>query len=190
VTRDLFHESDSTAAWLAQVRSDWAAGDLVAPPVWVTNRAKRLFRHSAAVPATTGTDLLARIRAALVFDSRRRGMAPAAPGVRSAGVPGDVSPPSWQLLYQGAEVDVDMLIRPNPDGRTMNVRGQALARPGMAIQSGTLEVLPAGTAKPSTIARAALEPTGEFALPALSHGRYDLLLRLESREIELPDLEL
>ena len=188
--RALQRDSDPSAAWLAQVRSDWAAGDLVAPPAWVSSRAKRLFRDRAGAPATPGPGLLARVRAALVFDSRRRGLAPAAPGVRSGGVPAGLRPGSWQLLYHGADVDVDLLIRPNPDGGTLSVRGQALARPGAAIHSGTLEVLPAGTAEPTTLARTALEPTGEFALPALARGRYDLLLRLGSREIQLADVEL
>jgi hypothetical protein len=35
-----------------------------------------------------------------------------------------------------------------------------------------------------------VEPTGEFALPNLQRGRYDVLVRLGAREIELTNLEL
>ena len=38
--------------------------------------------------------------------------------------------------------------------------------------------------------RSRVEPSGEFALPDLERGRYDVLLRFGAREIELSDVEL
>ena len=101
----------------------------------------------------------------------------------------------WQLLYRGGDVDVDLLVRPNQDGRTLNVRGQALPLSGGSIGLGVVEALPAdepcrseGRGVPS--ARSEVEPSGEFALSNLERGRYDVLLRFGGREIELSDLEL
>src|ERR671933_667999 len=77
---------------------------------------------------------------------------------------------------------------------TLNVRGQALARGGGSIGLGVVEALPTdaprqlnGRAAPT--ARSELEPNGEFALSNLERGRYDVLLRLGTREIELCGVE-
>jgi hypothetical protein len=176
------------AAWLADVRGALLHVDLVEPPDWVRERARRLFRARTSTPSARAT-LLARVRASLLFDSRRPGLAVA--GVRSAGV---LDGP-WQLLYRGGDVDVDLLVRPNQDGRTMNVRGQALSLVGEYVGVGTVEATPAdeprrlhGAAEPS--ARTEVEPSGEFALSNLARGRYDVLLRFGAREIELSGVEL
>jgi hypothetical protein len=174
-------------AWLHKVRAALVASDLVEPPAAVRERARQLFVSDAPSHAT----LIARLRASLVFDSRR--VSPARAGVRSIGI---MDGP-WQLLYRGGDVDVDLLVRPNQDGRTLSVRGQALPLKGGIIQSGVVEAVPADAprgfdpAEPVTpSARTELEPTGEFALAHLEPGRYDVLLRFGAREIELSDLEL
>jgi hypothetical protein len=172
--------------WLNDVRNALQAGELVEPPDWVRERARRLFRsHDPSHLAL----LLTRIRASLVLDSRRRG--PALAGVRSLGGLGG----PWQLLYRGEDVDVDLLVRPNRDGHTLNVRGQALPLGGGSLGFGVVEALPAdaprrlqGRAAPS--ARSELQPGGEFALSNLERGRYDVLLRFGTREIELSGVEL
>src|SRR5260221_9027096 len=150
-------------AWLADVRAALAHADLVDPPDWVRERAHRRCRARTGTPLTT---LLERVRASLLFDSRRPGLA--AVGVRSVGV---LDGP-WQLLYRGGDVDVDLLVRPNQDGRTMNVRGQALSLAGDAVGIGIVEAMPAdvprrlhGPVEPS--ARTEVEATGEFALSNL-----------------------
>lgn len=173
--------------WIRGVRDALLAGDLVEPPNWVRNRARRVFDR--ARPARRAPSLIAQIRAALVFDSRRRRLAPV--GIRSSLL---IDGP-WQLLYRGGDVDIDLMVRPNTDGRTLNVRGQALPIGGGALGTGSVEALPVdvprrlhGTPAPS--ARSELQPSGEFALPNLERGRYDVLLHLGAREIELSDLEL
>jgi len=176
------------AAWLADVRAALAHTDLIEPPDWVRERARRLFRARTSTPSVSAT-LLARVRASLLFDSRTPGLAAA--GVRSLGV---LDGP-WQLLYRGGDVDVDLLVRPNQDGRTMNLRGQALSLLGEYVGMGTVEATPADIPRPlrgpvEPSARTELDPSGEFALSNLERGRYDVLLRFGLREIELSGVEL
>ena len=179
------NEDDYT--WIRGLRESLRAGELVEPPDWVRNRARRLFDRASS--SRRGPSLMARIRAALVFDSRRKRLAPA--GIRRSTLVGG----PWQLLYRGGEVDIDLLVRPNKDGRTLNVRGQALPIGGGSLGAGTVEALPTDAPRrlkggASASARSELEPTGEFALSNLERGRYDVLLHLGAREIELSDLEL
>ncbi len=178
-------------ALVADLRALRASADLVDPPGWVRERARRLFTRASASRAA---GLLTRFQATLVFDSRRPGLRPV--GVRSPGVLDAIADGPWQLLYRGGDVDVDLLVRPNQDGHTLNVRGQALSLAGdtFGVQ-GVVEALPAdaprhlhGSSEPS--ARTLLEPSGEFALSNLERGRYDVLLRFGAREIELSGVEL
>lgn len=180
-------------AWIVDVRSLWARGDLVEPPTWVRERAKRLFR---TLPASAGrsTVLLSRLRATLLFDSRSQGLG-APYGVRSGAVSGGTRPGPWQLLYRGGEVDVDLLVRPNQDGHTSNVRGQALPLAGGPLGIGVVEATPADAPRPlhgdlQEPVRSEVKPSGEFALRNLERGTYDMLLRLGSHEIELSGVEL
>jgi hypothetical protein len=179
-------------AWLADVRAAFSAAELVEPPDWVRDRAKRAFRSRAARAGSTR--ILARVRASLVFDSRTPGLAQA--GVRSAGVFDSVREGPWQLLYRGGNVDVDLLVRPNNDGRTMNVRGQALTLGGDSVGAGIVEALPSDLPRSlhglKTIPTATtnVDASGEFAIANLERGRYDVLLRFGAHEIELSDVEL
>jgi hypothetical protein len=182
-------------AWIDTVRALWAQGDLVEPPVWVRERAKRLFRAQISTPRGENA-LLSRLRASLIFDSRRQGLG-APVGVRSGVVSGGTRPGPWQLLYRGGDVDVDLLVRPNQDGRTSNVRGQALSLVGAEIGAGVVEAMPSDSPRQLhhddsvlPVRRSAVAPTGEFALPNLERGRYDMLLRFGEHEIELSDVEL
>ena len=101
----------------------------------------------------------------------------------------------WQLLYRGGEVDIDLLVRPNRDGHTMNVRGQALSLDGESVGSGTVEAVPVGLPRPlhadhAPTIRSEVDPSGEFALASVERGRYDVLLRFGGREIELSEVEI
>jgi hypothetical protein len=182
------HDRDD--AWLADVRAAFSAAELVEPPDWVRDRAKRAFRSRA--PKTP--QILARVRASLIFDSRKPGLAQA--GVRSPGVLDAVREGPWQLLYRGDNVDVDLLVRPNKDGRTMNVLGQALTLGGDSVGAGIVQALPADLPRsihglrtvPSATTN--VDASGEFAISNLERGRYDVLLRFGAHEIELSDVEL
>lgn len=186
------HGGDEHGAWLAQVQTLWTRGDLIDPPDWVRDRAKRLFRLRSGVPMPRSNGLFARIRAALVLDSRGLHLAGAA-GVRSSGLLGGTRPVPWQLLYRGGDVDVDLLVRPNQDGRTMNVRGQALSMVSQPVGSGVVGVARRADGAVSTsvepVAWSPVEASGEFALPSIERGRYDVLLRFGAREIELSGVE-
>jgi hypothetical protein len=174
--------------WVADVRAAYTAGDLVEPPDWVRESAKRIFRSRPADPSASLRSLPQRVRAMLLFDSRRPGLATA--GVRSSGV---VDGP-WQLLFRGNDVDVDLLVRPNQDGHTMNVRGQALSLAGESVSAGVVEALPSDEPRklrgsaPATV-RSEVDPSGEFALSNVERGRYDVLLRFGAHEIELSGVE-
>jgi hypothetical protein len=178
------HQPDQ--AWMHRLREVLSANDFVEPPDWVRESARRLFMTLGPQPRSS---LVQRLRATLIFDSRRTSPTPA--GVRSIGV---LDGP-WQLLYRSGDVDVDLLVRPNQDGHTMSVRGQALSLVGDTLGDGVVEALPADAPKllhgrPVPTASTELEPSGEFALSNLEHGRYDVLLRFGAHEIELSDVEL
>jgi hypothetical protein len=165
---------------------------LVEPPAWVRQRAKRLFRSVAA--ERERPTLLSRLRANLIFDSRRQGLGATA-GVRSGAVLGGTRPGPWQLLYRGGDVDIDLLVRPNQDGRTTSVRGQALSLGATAVGAGVVEAQPVDYLRTSPgdapdPVRSEVEPSGEFALTNLEPGRYDVFLRFGAHEIELNDVEL
>src|SRR5438105_104270 len=171
-------------AWLRDVRDALSAADLVEPPHWVLERARRLFETH--VPRSAPT-LVERVRASLIFDSRKQRMAAA--GVRGA----NVAEGPWQLLYRGGDVDVDLFVRPNHDGRTINVRGQALSLAGAHLGSGVVEALradepPRSHGLTSASVRSEMEASGEFALQNLERGRYDVMLRFGPHEIELSDV--
>lgn len=172
--------------WVAGVRDALLADDLKEPPEWLRERARQLFQKR---PSGAPAKLVERARAVLIFDSRRAAQAPA--GVRARTF---VEGP-WQLLYRGGDVDIDLLVRPSQDGRTMSVQGQALSVGGQDIGAGVVEALPADNSRPahgasSLSVRSDLEPSGEFALSNLARGRYDVLLRFGAREIELSDVDL
>jgi hypothetical protein len=183
-------KTDPAHDWIADVRATLAAGGLVEPPDWVRERARGIFsaRFSHHPAHSSSRALIARVRAALVFDSRRPGLAPT--GVRSARV---LEGP-WQLLYRGGDVDVDLLVRPNQDGRTLNVRGQAMSLVSDSIGAGVVEVQPSDVPRrlhgpPTPSARSEVEASGEFALSNLKRGRYDVMLRFGAHEIELSGVE-
>jgi hypothetical protein len=192
----MWHETGD--GWLADVRQALSVGPLVEPPRWMRERAKELFSGRLTMSGRNLSSWVARVRASLLFDSRRPGSAAA--GVRSPTMlKGSLEGP-WQLLYRGGSVDVDLLVRPNQDGRTLNVRGQALPLAGGSVGAGIVEAQPVdsrrllnpppASSSPKPALRADVEPSGEFALPNLERGRYDMLLRFGAHEIELSGVEL
>jgi len=177
---------DEDYSWIRGVCDALSAGELVEPPDWVRQRARQVFQPDGP---RGGRTLIERVRASLVFDSRQSGMAHA--GVRAA----TVLDGPWQLLYRGGDVDIDLFVRPNQDGHTLSVRGQALPLAGPIIDAGSVEALPADVPRPLHGATqpsqwSAMQPTGEFALVNLERGRYDVRVRFGAREIQLNGVEL
>jgi hypothetical protein len=173
---------DAEPPWLAQLRAAWFKTDLHEPPASALERARQLFQTRSREPRRGP---LERLRASLIFDSRRR---PAVAGVR-AGF-GDFGAGPWQLLYRGGDIDIDLLVRPNQDGRTAHVRGQALSLGGLDLGGGVVEATPSAHPDESPTATSELLASGEFALVNIVRGHYDVLLRLSSRDIELSNVEL
>ena len=183
-------DAEQDYTWIGAVRDALLAGELVEPPDWVRHRARQLFHEGVQKRGSGGAapKLVERVRAALIFDSRQGGLAPA--GVRANAI----TEGPWQLLYRSGDVDIDLLVRPSQDGRTMSVRGQALSVRGQHFYSGVVEALPSDNPRPlhgdaRVSARSDLEPSGEFALSNLERGRYDVLVRFGAREIELSGVE-
>lgn len=175
--------------WLARVARDWNSVDLVSPPSWVVARAQRLFDAHAIAPPSVAQRLMERIQAALVLDTHAGGLRPHLAGTRAAAAPIRQDAPR-QLLFGADDVDLDLFIRPGSDAQSAHLRGQALAGDTSTSVSGSVEIEPAGNQRHLVPRRAALDPSGEFVIENLRRGRYVVRLRLDSREIELPPLEV
>lgn len=139
-----------------------------APPQLVS-RAVNLFRSRATSKAPS---LMQRVVAALSFDSFQ--MSPAY-GVRSG-----QAATARQLLYNAGEYDLDLRITETGEGWV--VSGQVL---GEECAGGKVELEGEQSA-----AQADLNDQCEFTLPVVPTGSYHLRLRLNDREVEIPQLEL
>lgn len=151
-------------AWLERIiglmRTDTSED---APPA-VIARARRLFQPRA-VSVPTGRR---RIAALLQFDSLQR---PLALGVRSA------QPATRQLLLKAESFDLD--VRITPTRAAWQVAGQVLgleASGQVELQGDTATV------------QADLNDLGEFSLPPVPSGSYNLLLHLADLDVDLPTL--
>lgn len=114
---------------------------------------------------------LRRIVALLTFDSRTAGPAF---GLRS--LPGA----SRQLLYSAEETDLDLRITMQNDECVL--AGQVI---GGSCAEGHVEI--SGVTGKS---EATLNDVCEFTLPPVPAGNYSLIIRMDDREIEIPELEL
>ena len=167
-------------AWYAGVVETSGADRSVEPPAWVTKRAVGLLAEAKQAAASRGVrGLLARIRAALVFDSL-------------AGAPGtDMLPArsettgTRQLLYSAAPYDVDLLIAGDTAGR-LTVTGQVLATDAEGfdeVRGLTVELAREGAVTLSTLT----SEFGEFSLGDVAPGTYDVRLVGAGREIVLAE---
>src|SRR5688572_1878029 len=167
-------------AWLERViglmRTDTTED---APPA-VVARAQRLFQaRTVGTQATQAGSTLRRIQALLHFDSLQR---PLALGMRSG------QPAARQLLLKAEDYELDMRI--TPAGTAWQVSGQLLG----PETKGQVELRRAADRDSSQGAtgmlQAELNDLGEFNLPPTSPGVYQLLLRLDNLEVELPPVEI
>ncbi len=134
-----------------------------APPDVLTS-AINIFAPEKPVP-------LRRIVAMLTFDSRN---ASPAFGVRS------VLATSRQMLYSAEDIDLELRITVQNDECIL--AGQVI---GEGCAEGLVEI--SGVAGTST---ATLNEICEFTLPPIPVGNYSLTVRMQDREIEIPELEL
>lgn len=119
-----------------------------------------------------------RIKAVLTVDSwATSGLAL---GVRS--VPSDTR----QLLFSAGGRDIDLRVSPAPGG--FAISGQILGPDA----TGAVELVPAAEAgdTPAPAAVGQLDDLGEFHLSGVAAGRYTLLLRAPTAEIELPAFDV
>ena len=136
-------------------------------PDHVIARAVRLMRRPSAPPAP---GLLQRLVAILRSDSRGQ---PLAAGVRTS------STTLRSLSYGAGEWVIDLQLTPRA-GR-WQLRGQLI---GPEV---TGSVVLSGAGEPHS---APLDELGEFSMPAVPAGTYTLLIRVDSREIVVEQLEL
>ena len=166
--------SDQT--WYESVRRVTAADDSIAPPLWVLKMATRIFESERNRPALSAR--LGSIVAALVFDSRR---GPVLAGVRTT---------QWvdhQFLYRADDFKIDL--RLESSGQRVNLRGQIL-REGESLFESTsgasLELIRDGKPVHSTCTN----QVGEFTIPAIESGRYDLRIEAGGVSITVPALPI
>jgi hypothetical protein len=118
-----------------------------------------------------------RLRAVLTIDSWAPG--DLALGVRS--VPSDTR----QLLFSADGRDIDVRVSPSRPGFT--ITGQILGPDA----SGAVELMTSGHAEAAAaVATGTLDELGEFHLSGIEPGRYTLLVRSPSVEIELPPFDV
>jgi hypothetical protein len=166
-------------AWYAAMTETAAADTSVEPPPWVTRRAIGLFREAREAAGRRGLrGVVARIRAALVFDSLA-GLVPDALPARNA-----ASSPTRQLLYAASPFDIDLLI--SGAGPSLSVTGQVLASGADDFEgvAGLLVELEHN----GRVSATSTSEFGEFTIDDVAPGVYDLRLVGGTREIVLSSM--
>ena len=163
-------------AWYERVKTVAAADDTVEPPPWVLRRAVKLFesaRSRAGVRAAIG-----RLAAALVFDSRTR---PLPAGVRS------IEAADRQLLYRAGAYTVELQIASADNNARLS--GQVLKEGEFKFESvaGLKIFLVSGK---ETSLSVVANDFGEFTLPAVVNGQYDLCIEAGDADITIAGLNI
>lgn len=163
-------------AWYERVKSVAAADETIEPPPWVLKRAVRLFetaRARAGVRAAIG-----RLVAMLVFDSQTR-LLPA--GVRLT------APADRQLLYRAGAYTVDLQIA-SMDAEA-RLSGQVLKEGEFRFESvAGLKVFI--LSQEESLAAAVANNFGEFMLPSVGCGQYDLRIETGDADITIVGLTI
>ncbi len=163
-------------AWYERVKAVAAADDTIEPPPWVLKRAVRLFetaRSRAGVRAALG-----RLVASLLFDSQTRPM-PA--GIRLT------APADRQLLYRAGAYTVDLQIA-SLDARAQ-LSGQVLKEGEFKFESvAGSKVLLLSDEEP--LASTVANNFGEFTLPSVVCGQYDLRIETGDADITVVGLTI
>ena len=164
-------------AWYHQVKLVAAGDDSVEPPPWVVKRALRLFTTppaSVSIGARVGA-----VVASLVFDSFSR---PAVAGVRSSDIEGR------QLLYRAQDYSIDLQVAASGEKRA-EVNGQILREGELMFESVTalqLDLMHNGETVISTVTN----DRGEFTIPAVEFGSYDLRVDANEASITIQGLSI
>ena len=164
--------------WYRRVRALAAGDDGLEPPAWVLKGAVQLFEEWAKPREADfrEDDMGDRLVAALIFDSLAR---PALAGVRLAET-GD-----QQLLYRAGAYSIDAQI--SFSGRAeANLIGQVLREGEYGFESvaGLSVTLTAGREVRATVTN----PVGEFTLPGVVPGEYELAVATSDGVILIPRL--
>lgn len=161
---------EDSRQWYQQVATITASDDTAEPPAWVLRRAIQLFDNRLTQPGLI--ERIGRSIAALVFDSFAQ---PAIAGVRST------ETASRQLLYRAEHYNIDLQINPS-DKSNATVMGQILRKDDLRFESVSkipLSLVRKGEAVVSTVTN----DTGEFILPEIGCGEYDLLI--DTRDLSI-----
>jgi hypothetical protein len=146
--------------WYERVIRIAASDNSLEPPPWVLKRALKLFENP---PARRLRTRLGQIIATLVSDSLVR---PALAGVRST------ETDDRQLLYRAADYCIDLQLVGSAPART-DLTGQILREGEMRFES--VAGLPLNlTRSGRTIRTTVTDGVGEFTIPDLPTGQYDL----------------
>ena len=169
-------QCDGDRAWYRQLKVVAASDDSIEPPPWVLKRAVRLFNAPRVwmnVGARAG-----RVVASLIFDSLRE---PTLAGVRSSGVEGR------QLLYRADDYSIDVQVAASLSRAELT--GQVLREGELMFESVAglqLELMRNG----GTIFSAVTNDRGEFTIPAVDFGSYDLRVDLNEASITIVGLPI
>jgi hypothetical protein len=126
-------------------------------------------------PVASAPGLVERLRALLTFDS---GAAlPLAFGMRSTGGT------TRQLLFSAGEHDVDLRVSPAGSGH-----GDHWLLSGQVLGPEASGAVALTDALGQAVAEARLDELGEFRLPAVAPGQYNVTLNLGVQQIELPSI--
>jgi hypothetical protein len=164
-------------AWYEQVKLFTASDDSVEPPNWVLKRALRFFdlpRVRMNLAARVG-----RVVASLVFDSLHR---PAVAGARAVGTEGR------QLMYRANDYSIDVQVAPSDQDHPA-LTGQILREGELTFDSVSglhLHLIRDG----GTLLTTLTNERGEFAIPRVEAGRYDLRVDVNEASITIVELPI
>ena len=163
-------------AWYERVKSVAAADDTIEPPPWVLKRAVRLFEAARARQGVRAA--IGRLVASLIFDSQTR---PLPAGVRLT------APADRQLLYRAGAYTVDLQFAALDASAQLS--GQVLKEGEFKFESvAGLKVFL--LSEEVALASAVANNFGEFTLPSVACGQYDLRIETGDADITIAGLTI
>ena len=164
--------------WAIRLTTLMRTDSMVEPPIWVTNRAKRLWPQASEDKMRFGMWLLRSV-AQKIMDTR---LQPALAGIRGRAAL------DYRLMYEASSnISIDIQIDQAMGGKA-ELEGQALIRGGNLGDSAgaAISLWQGREQKMGTEANA----FGEFSFSDLMPGRYDLTIDLDGMNIIIPDVEV